>query len=145
MRVLCRVAVLSGHERLLLLRALVYLIKSTIVVRLLPYRFLQSWIRTEPDPVRKSSQQHVQPERIAWAVDGVSGRIPATSCLIRALAARSLMARYGYAAKLRIGVARSATGELTSHAWLERNGVVVLGGDLAPLDYSVLDFPRDVR
>ena len=142
MRILCRFAAFSARERQLLLRALVCLLKSIIVVRLLPYRFLRSWIRTEPDPVRKSSQQHVQPDRIAWAIDGVAGRIPATSCLIRALAARSLMAQYGYPAMLRIGVARSATGQLTSHAWLERNGVVVLGGKSAPLEYSVLDFPH---
>src|SRR6266496_3429161 len=141
MRILRRLAALSGRERLLLLRALVCLIKSTIVVRLLPYRFLRNWIRTEPNPVRKSSQQQVQPERIAWAIDGVAGRMPATSCLIRALAARSLMARYGYSAKLRIGVARSATGQLTSHAWLEQNGCAVLGGRTAPLEYEVLDIP----
>ena len=140
MRILSRFAALSGRERLFLLHVLVCLLESIVIVRLLPYRFLRHWIRTAPNPVR-SSQQHVRPERIAWAIDRVASCIPATSCLIRALAARSLMARYGYGVKLRIGVARSATGQLTSHAWLERNGIVVIGGDTAPLEYSVLDFP----
>src|SRR5690242_10934321 len=134
MRILHRLAALSGRERLLLLRALACLLKSTIVVRLLPYRFLRNWIRTEPDPVRKSSQEPEQPERIAWAIDRVAARMPATSCLIQALAARSLMARYGHSAKLRIGVARSASGGVTSHAWLEQNGCAVLGGRTAPLE-----------
>jgi hypothetical protein len=63
------------------------------------------------------------------------------TCLIKALAGRSLLARYGYPATLRIGIKRDAAGQFTSHAWLEQNGCAVLGGRTAPLEYVVMDIP----
>jgi hypothetical protein len=39
-----------------------------------------------------------------------------------------MYARGGVAAQLRLGVRRDHSGSLLAHAWLEREGVVVLGG-----------------
>ncbi|HEY3823302.1 MAG TPA: lasso peptide biosynthesis B2 protein [Bryobacteraceae bacterium] len=51
---------------------------------------------------------------------------PFLTCLSRTLAARALMARYGYSSDLCIGVLKSARG-LRAHAWLEREGEVIIG------------------
>jgi hypothetical protein len=44
------------------------------------------------------------------------------------LAAQFLLSRRGYASRLRIGVARGPNDGLRAHAWLESDGMVVLGG-----------------
>lgn len=59
----------------------------------------------------------------------LAGRlIPGTTCLAQALAARALLRWHGHDGALRIGVARDAAGRLIAHAWLEREGQVLVGG-----------------
>jgi hypothetical protein len=72
--------------------------------------------------------QRSSPERIAWAIAAASSCVPATSCLVRALAAQVLLTRRGYPARLRIGVAKGDGGRLEAHAWVEGPGSVVSGG-----------------
>jgi hypothetical protein len=67
-------------------------------------------------------------DRIAWAVNAAGNLVPAGSnCLVRALAAEVMLGRYGYPAELRIGVANPAVGGFKAHAWLESEGIVVIG------------------
>jgi hypothetical protein len=51
-----------------------------------------------------------------------------TTCLTTALVAQALLQRHGCQAKLRIGVRRDLSGAFTAHAWLEREGIVIVGG-----------------
>lgn len=75
-------------------------------------------------------------DRLVWAVDVASRTVPVeTTCLPRALTGGALLARYGYASTLRIGVRREG-GEFAAHAWVERDGRVVLG-NLPDLDTFV--------
>jgi hypothetical protein len=57
-----------------------------------------------------------------------------------------MYARGGVAAQLRLGVRRDSSGALLAHAWLERDGVVVLGGTRAYLsefsDLAVIEGPE---
>lgn len=62
-----------------------------------------------------------------WAVERASRYLPGATCLVRALAARELLARSGLCAELRIGVAHDERGRFEAHAWLEYEGGVVLG------------------
>jgi hypothetical protein len=50
------------------------------------------------------------------------------NCLVQALAAKALLSRAGYPTLIRIGVAASEDGKLRAHAWLERDGEIVIGG-----------------
>jgi hypothetical protein len=50
------------------------------------------------------------------------------TCLIQALAAQTLLHRWGHSTSLRIGIAKGATGQLEAHAWVETQGKIVLGG-----------------
>ncbi len=68
-------------------------------------------------------------ERIAFVVERVAHLVPGATCLVRALAAQALMARYGFVAHLRLGVARDQMGVFGAHAWLEYDGRVILGED----------------
>jgi hypothetical protein len=76
-------------------------------------------------------------------VTAVAARVPRASCLTQALAATLLLARHGYAATLRVGVAKNEDGSLRAHAWLESGGETLLGGpdfgtfvQLPPLAFS---------
>lgn len=73
---------------------------------------------------------------IAAAVRAASCYVPHATCLTQAVAAQLLLARYGFASHLRLGVARDPAGAFQAHAWVERAGEVVIGGD-RPVDAYV--------
>jgi hypothetical protein len=78
---------------------------------------------------RRHSQQanYLSVKRdIVWAIDALSPYVGAT-CLPRALAAQTLLLQAGYETTLRIGVAKTAGGKLEGHAWLERDGEIIIG------------------
>jgi hypothetical protein len=67
--------------------------------------------------------------RVVWAIEA-SGRWPAghSTCLTRALAAELLLQPGDRPLRVVIGVASPVDGHLTSHAWIERDGRVLIGG-----------------
>lgn len=68
------------------------------------------------------------PDRIARAVRTARRRLPAApACLGTAVVARAMLAAHGHPSDLRIGVARPGSGELEAHAWVERDGRVLVG------------------
>jgi hypothetical protein len=67
-------------------------------------------------------------EKVVWAVTASSRYVPAATCLTQAFATQVLLSRRGLAARLRIGVVKGKDGRLQAHAWVESNGVVVIGG-----------------
>lgn len=72
--------------------------------------------------------------KVVWAVEVASRYMPGgVKCLARALATQALLAKRGYPAHLRIGVAKSEEGQLEAHAWVESQGKIVIGSlaDLA--------------
>jgi hypothetical protein len=77
-------------------------------------------------------------ERIVWAVGAAGRLVPRTTCLARALAAQALLARRGHASELRLGVAGGAGRVFEAHAWLERDGRVLIGG---PVDERYVPLP----
>jgi Transglutaminase-like superfamily len=71
---------------------------------------------------------HAALQDVVWAVSRVSRAIPGATCLTQALAAQLLLSRRGLPSRLRIGVARGSGPALRAHAWLESDGVIVIGG-----------------
>jgi hypothetical protein len=65
--------------------------------------------------------------RVVRAVERAARVVPGATCLPQAIATRSLLAGYGIASDLKLGVQRTEEG-LRAHAWLEREGQVVIGG-----------------
>jgi hypothetical protein len=50
------------------------------------------------------------------------------TCLATALVGQALMNRHGHSCEFRIGVRREDSGKFAAHAWLERDGKVILNG-----------------
>lgn len=71
--------------------------------------------------------------RVLWAA-GVAARWwpRRGTCLSHALTAQCLLRRNGCDASLRLGVRPRTCGRVDAHAWLERRGVVIVGGDVEP-------------
>lgn len=69
-----------------------------------------------------------EPRRMAWAVVVAARFVPGASCLTQALATDWLLKRAGYHGILHIGVALDEHGKLLAHAWLEYDGMILVGG-----------------
>lgn len=82
---------------------------------------------------RKSKVTSIRatPAMLMWAVRTASRYIPRASCLTQAVAGLLLLHSHGHTANLCIGVANTKGGGFRAHAWLERKGVVILGGDVS--------------
>jgi transglutaminase superfamily protein len=65
-------------------------------------------------------------EEICRAVNITARFIPGATCLMKAQVACAMLNRFGYAAEIKIGVLKKSS-DLAAHAWVEFNGLVVLG------------------
>ena len=85
---------------------------------------------------RSSSRRYRM--RAAWAAHAVGRRLfPERPCLTQALVLQYLLLRRrDDAAELHIGVTKGEDGTLQAHAWVERNGRVLIGGTNAPSTYE---------
>jgi hypothetical protein len=67
-------------------------------------------------------------ETTVWAIGAASRAFPAAgTCLTQALVGHAMLRRKGYRTELRIGARRDDDGQFTAHAWLEKDGRIVLG------------------
>ena len=67
-------------------------------------------------------------QRIAWAIEATGRRLGrASTCLIRALTAELVMDAHEGPMTLTIGVRKTAAGVLHAHAWVTREGRVLIG------------------
>jgi hypothetical protein len=104
---------------------------------LIPYRILRPMVDVSPrcTPLPEDAQP---PAWIARYIVAISRYVPQATCLTQALAAHLLLRREGFEPQLQLGVARDA-GEFKAHAWVECNGVVVVGDFRGtPIDYTSL-------
>jgi hypothetical protein len=76
--------------------------------------------------------------RVARAMRLTSRLVPGATCLTQALAAQILLGQRGYHLQLRIGVAKDGGGRLEAHAWLESQGMVVIGQSADPSRFTPL-------
>jgi hypothetical protein len=119
---------LPATERRLLIQAALLLGIVRLGLVLLPFLTLQNILTHIARLPRLPKANRVSPDQLAWAISMASQHIVgAKTCLIQALAAQTLLARYGYPAHLRLGVAKGDNGQLQAHAWVESNGKVVIG------------------
>ena len=116
-----RFLALAGTDRVLLLRALGWVLLARVAVRFVSF----SRLRAVADRVTPGGRR-ADPRRIAWAVEAAARRIPRASCLIQALAADAMLRRSGRLPDLHIGVAREGSA-FEAHAWLELDGTVLVG------------------
>jgi hypothetical protein len=76
---------------------------------------------------------------MVWAVDAAGNRLfPRNPCLVQALVVQRLFVRAGQPAELRIGVRKGGASKLAAHAWVESDGVIVIGSRGLSDDYIAL-------
>ena len=128
MRPLAKFASLSPGEKTLLIQACFALASARIGLWVMPWGRLRRRLdrRVESGSARPDGSH--SPERIVWAVRIASNYVtPRRSCLPRAVATKYLLGRNGHDADLVIGVAHNAFGKLRAHAWVEKEGTVLIG------------------
>jgi hypothetical protein len=133
-RFLCKLTRWSAADWLLLIEAVGVLALVRLGLWFLPFKRIGA-LTAKTTPRRRPGAS-VMPADVSRAIQCGARIVPGASCLTQALAAEVLMRRRGHACALRIGVARDDGGSLRAHAWLESNGVAVVGGGLS--DYTLL-------
>lgn len=124
---------LSPADRRLVVQAAVVLLVATVGVRLLSLERLRAIVARVSRPSgTKTRRDAAFPARTGWAVATASAFVPGATCLTQALVVQLLLERRGYEARLRIGIARGAEQALRGHAWVEHDGVAILGQGFQP-------------
>ncbi|MCL5271628.1 MAG: lasso peptide biosynthesis B2 protein [bacterium] len=117
---------LDPVDRRLLFQAWVRLAVVRFVLHFLPFRWTKERL-FRACPVA-ASPSGVSEYQIIRAVDVASRYLfRRGTCLTRAIVARRLLGCHGHASELRIGVARGDSGALEAHAWLVRDGRILVG------------------
>lgn len=126
MRRLSKVLSLDRQDRTLLVVAIVLLAAIRVGLRVLPFARLRSLLASVS---RSGQRKKDRKERAVWAIETASRHIPwIGTCLTQALALQVLLARTGCLSQLRIGVTKNADRTFIAHAWLEKDGLVLIGG-----------------
>jgi Transglutaminase-like superfamily len=114
---------LPNRDRRLVLKTMWMLWRVQLSLWFSPALALETYHRIV---VNRSSSQHAPVYQILWAIHTASRFIPKATSLTEALAAKALLARYGYDSKLHVGVLKAGTA-LEAHAWLTQSGNILLG------------------
>jgi hypothetical protein len=133
MQRLVRVFRLPAREKALLVQATLLLAAIRLGLSWLPFATVRGMLaRLAAIGNRKDQQSEDSAratERSVWAIETAGRHFPKIgTCLHQALAAYVLLARRGCRSNLRIGVKRSADGKFAGHAWLEKDGHILIGG-----------------
>jgi hypothetical protein len=133
MRPLSRFFGLSSDERRLLLGALFLVGFVRLLQGRLRFTTLRRLVVGRPRRLLAAPAEAERvADRVVWAVSAVSARAGCwTTCLTQALATQALLARRGVGSRLHVGVVRGAAGQVEAHAWVERDGRVLVGGTAA--------------
>lgn len=78
---------------------------------------------------RKLTGRPWSPESIGWAVTTSARYVPGAKCLAQAILAETLLLRSGFPARIHVGITKPGDSRLRAHAWVECEGVVVVGED----------------
>ena len=135
---LARFVALPPADRRLLVGAASLLATVRVGLWVLPFRWVHGAVSAFGSRPRSRNGDGPPVERIVWAVGAAAPLVPRATCLVRALAAQALLARRGYPSQLRLGVAGGRGRPFEAHAWIERDGHVLVGG---PVDPGYVPFP----
>ena len=135
---LARYKRLSKIRRMLLPRAMVFLVIASAAVAWLPFR---KAIRISSTGLKRRSA--ATPEDVVWAVEAASRRVPwRTVCLQKGLAAQQMLRSAGFDAILHYGARHEPERrDLEAHVWVTIDNYAVIGGEEAGSFTRVATFP----
>jgi uncharacterized membrane protein YobD (UPF0266 family) len=76
--------------------------------------------------VQWGGSQHAPVYQLIWAIQTATRFVSKPTSLTEALAAKALLAQYGYDSRLHVGVLKEG-GIFHAHAWLTQAGDIILG------------------
>lgn len=140
--ILARLRNLDRSDRRLFFQALALTAALRLGLSLLPFTTVRGHLDRVASRSRKrarSGRPRHEAGRIIWAVRAAGARVPATTCLVEALAADALLRRYGHPSSLKIGVRPGRLVPLDAHAWVECGGMPVIGATPELAEYYPLE------
>lgn len=123
----------SRSERRLLVESLVIVTGVRVALTVVPYRVLRRMRRGVVRLASRFAGPAHDAHALGAAVRVAARHVPAAHCLTQAIALHLMLARRSMRSTLVIGVARR-DGAFAAHAWVDRDGDVLIGGDIAPYD-----------
>lgn len=134
---------LDSAERRLLFRAWLLLWRIRFSLRAFSFATTQQFVAQQAEPREEAMAEGFPPGWLAWAVTTTSRFVPGgRHCLTQALVTQILLGRQKIPAELLFGCLPDSTEGLKAHAWVESDGVSVIGGN--DLDrYIRLSSPSD--
>jgi hypothetical protein len=120
-----RVIALAARHRWLLLTCFAVIVVVRVALCLTTYKRIAASIAVR-DPQPEASRPDYL---IVWGVIHAARFVPRASCLTQALAVQYLLGRNGDASVIRVGVANSPDRGFEAHAWVIKDGRVLIGGD----------------
>ncbi|MDP1738025.1 MAG: lasso peptide biosynthesis B2 protein [Caulobacter sp.] len=117
---------LNGDDRRLLVEAGLRLVAAWVALRIFPFARVVASIRPRPGVAMARDAGLVR--RVRWAVEVAARRLPTVlTCLPQALAASWMLQARGLGPRLHYGVASSGDEGFEAHAWVELDGMPVIG------------------
>jgi hypothetical protein len=135
-------AAATPSDRRLLVEAAAFLLWARVGLALSP---LSRVVLRHPTRQRREADRGAaeQIPRVGWAVETTARHSPLTlTCVPQALAALWMLQSRGSAARLIYGVASDQHAGFSAHAWVEVNGVSVVGGRAASGFTVLTSFPE---
>jgi hypothetical protein len=132
---------LPGSDRRLLFEAALLLIWARVELAILPFAKVVSTHSGQKLCAARGPKGQIP--QVGWAVETTARFIPLTlTCLPQALAAWWMLQSRGHEARLMYGVANDRQTGFLAHAWVEVNGVAVVGGRAARGFTVLTSFPN---
>ena len=119
---------LGAREQLALIPATLQMIVARAALRTLPLRKILELVDRPVRDGNDSAPLNARTVRRIRAIERVGhGLFPRSPCLTQAVVVQRLLRQKGHASDLRIGVRKGHGQPLEAHAWVEYQGVVVIG------------------
>lgn len=127
MRLLLRFAALSAAERTLRGQAVAALWFFRLALWMIPLPRIKKFL-DKISPCAHTLKPPVSPQQIGGAIASSSRFVPHATCLVQALAAQWILRRQNLVSHLHVGIIKQEDGQLAAHAWVECDGIIVVGG-----------------
>ncbi len=130
---------LSATDRRAVLLAIVLLPLTRVSLRFLPVSSVKKALGDAASLLVNRTRTGDALRRVPWAVTTAGRHVPGgRHCLTKALVAKALLDAQGVPVRLRVGIRRGPDGTLQGHAWLDRDGSLVMDAGEDPASFLPL-------
>jgi hypothetical protein len=135
---------LSGTDRRLLIEACIRILVARVALKLLPFARVISLLVAPNHGGAPADQALIR--RVRWAIETAARHLPLSlTCLPQAFAALGMLQARGLAPQMHYGVAACKAGGFEAHAWVELEGMPVVGQREAPRFERLTSFPQSTE